>query len=471
MKILLCANHRNVVGFNRVARIPNLGIASIAGNLDRDKHTAKTLDLAVAREDPYKVFEKVLHTFAPDVVGLSAMIFQVRETVKLAKILKQMQPDTPVVLGGYLPTVLAEEVLRDYPQIDYIIRGEGEPAFAEFLDALENALPLNAVQNLSFRENGQIVHNKSACLVELEHLQLPDRRNRVLTRGFHLFGKPADVMETSRGCTHTCNFCSINKMYGRTFRTYSIKRVLEDIRDAASLGAEAMLITDDNITLDGKRCLELFSAVAESELSMEFCLQASVQGLLRTPGLAKTMVRAGAKWIFLGIENESDDSLSFIDKDNQLKSSDAYGVIRELKAEGAIIIGGFILGLPDDTESSLWSNYNYAMRLGVDIPVFHLLTPYPGTRLREELLEQGYVTNTAGYADYTCYHANVRTKHLSSDELFKIRNRMDGKYLIQSGALWRLLRRHPSFLPKLIVEELFNRPGTALNFLRGIFPR
>ena len=146
------------------------------------------------------------------------------------------------------------------------------------------------------------------------------------------------TMSIRKATVFDCDFCSINNMYGKSFRTFEIDRVLDDIRDAQSHGAKALMVADDNITIAGKRYMELCDAIIDAKLNhLKYFVQASVQGLKKTPGLAAKMVKAGARWIFLGIENESEEALDFLVKSNQFKKSDTFDVIGELKEQGAMV--------------------------------------------------------------------------------------------------------------------------------------
>lgn len=470
MRILLVASSRSMAGFDMTTRLPNLGLNSIAGNLDRDLCEVKVVDLVVSGSKPRKYFQQLLSKYQPDIVGFSCMIFQYDETLVLIKLTKQFNRDIKVVLGGYHATVTYDEMIEsdDMQFIDFIVRKEGEIAFNELVKALGNGGDFSQVPNLSYLDSGSVVHTADQNVLDIDQIKLPDRDSRLIRKGFHFLGYPADVSETSRGCAYDCNFCSIGMMYGNSYRTFGIERILEDVRDARGRGAKAIFFIDDNITLNGKRFKEVCEAIIDAGLNnIIYITQASVRGLKETPGLAETMVRAGFKYIFLGIESASNETLEFLNKSNQLESSDAYEVVAELQEYGAIVIGGFILGNPDDTEEDIWANYEYAKALGIDIPGFVILTPYPKTAIREELLEMGLITNIHDYSTYDQCRANIRTKHISSERLYELRNELDKRYLIDTGKAWSLVRQHPRFATKMILEQLIRRPGKMLGYLKG----
>ncbi len=470
MRVLLVANPRTNMGFDIFMRIPNLGLCSIAANLDKELCDVKIIDLVLAGKNPKEYYKNLLKEYQPDVVGLSCMVFQYYVAIELAKITKDFNKNIKIVLGGYYPTVdydvIAESDNMQY--IDFIIRGEGELAFNEFIKALSKGDDFTEVPSLSYIDNGKIIHNPRNEIANLDELKPPDRDARIIKKGFHLMGYPADAIETSRGCTHKCNFCSILKMYGKSFRKYKIERVLDDIRDAKRNGAKALFVVDDNITLDGKRYKELCEAIIDAKLNdIKFIIQTSIKGLKNTPGLIETMAKAGTQWVFLGIESTSEEALNFMKKDGQFKKSDTAEIVSELQKNGCIVLGGFIFGNPDDSEETLRANFEYAKKLKIDLPVFFTLTPCPKTEAREELIKQGLVTNLYDYAKYDGYHANVKTKYLSAERLFELTHEMEARYPIESGTVWGLIRKFPRFFLKVIPSWLIQEP----RYLSGLFKK
>jgi radical SAM superfamily enzyme YgiQ (UPF0313 family) len=260
-------------------------------------------------------------------------------------------------------------------------------------------------------------------------------------------------------------------MYGKSFRKFSIERIITDLEDSKRHGTEAIFITDDNITIDGKRLIELSDEITRAKLNLMFAVQASVSGFKKNPGLAKAMAQAGTKIVFLGIENASDDNLEFMQKSNQLTTADTEIVVKELKKNGIIVVGGFIFGNPEDKEVDLVRNFNYAKKIGVDIQLFNILTPHLKTELRDELLKEGLITNIDDYSKYNHYAANVKTRHLSTEELYKIRNKLDARYTVESGAIFRLFREYPAFFSKLMIWMLWNEPKNWLNLSTGFLRR
>lgn len=467
IKVLLVANQRTLLGFNRWAKVPNLGLSSIAANLNKDICEVKIIDLVVAK-NPDKIFSDTINTYRPEIVGFSAMIFQEAVVFNYAKVVKEFNKNIFTVLGGYHPTVTYDEFYgrEGSENFDLIMRGEGEIAFNQLVESVYYKKDFSEVNNITYKKGNEIIHNPQADLIDLNNLKLPDRKSRIL-KDFNVLGWKADVAETSRGCTYDCNFCSIRLMYSKSFRKFQIDRIIADLKNAKENGAEAVFLVDDNITLDSKRFAEICKAIIKERLNLKLALQASVKGLSNNSELLKLMKEAGVFVVFLGIENNTQSGLEFLHKDNQLKVDLTEKVVGELKDLDIIVVGGLIIGLPDDSEKSLIETYNYALKIGITLPIFFTLTPYPKTVLRQELLEQGLITNLYDYNKYNCWEVNVKTKHLSSEEFATIKNKLEYKYVFESGNIWYFIKRYPKYLAKMIVEQVVHYPKVSINFLKA----
>lgn len=405
-----------VSGLDAVIRIPSLGICSLAGSLAGSE--VRVLDLALARGRLGPLVQSVVSRFAPDLVGISAMSFQYDSASRVARLAREALPGIRTVLGGYHATLMHEEIGAgsDRDLFDFIVRGEGERTLASLVERLAVGGDwFDGIPGLSFRSEGGFVHNPAADLLPLDEMPLPDRSHRVLDRG-RFFGLRFDSLETSRGCTLGCAFCSIRRMYGRAVRYFPLERVRNDLRSLEQRGAQGAFFVDDNITLDPARLAELCRMITAEGLDrMAYVMQASVAGLATDHRLPRLLARAGVRWVFLGIESGSARSLAAMRK--RVDRDDAREVVVRLRRAGVCVIGGLIVGNPDDDRAAIRDTYRYARELGVDHAIVQCLTPYPATEARERLLAEGLVTNPDDFSRYNGLMVNVRTRHLSDRAL------------------------------------------------------
>src|SRR5215831_5501212 len=296
-------------------RMPNGGLSSLAGNLDQH-HRVAVADLILAQRSVRTTVEKLVAEWQPQVLGLSVMTFQRRTAFKIIQLVRALRPDVRVVVGGYDPSLAPDPYMAPEIGVDFIVRGEGEVTFCELIRALENGRAFESIGGLTYREPaGDWRHNPQRPVHGLDNgdIRLPKRSARVL-QGYTMLGKPIDVIETSRGCTFDCSFCSIIAMRGRNFHTYTFDRVLADISDARDKGARAIFIVDDNVTLDVKRFESICQAIIDAGLNhIDYSVQAMTSSIANHgETLAPLMRRAGFRFVFLGIENIVEDDLVFL---------------------------------------------------------------------------------------------------------------------------------------------------------------
>jgi radical SAM superfamily enzyme YgiQ (UPF0313 family) len=448
MKVLLLSSPVVQPDFDRIARLPNLGLVSLAAHID-DLCTVHVADIH-GLKNHREYLSRIANGY--DLVGLTAMSFQYHEAMELAKIAKESGAQT--VFGGYHPTLAYEEIASsaDAAFIDYIVRGEGESTFRELIRALVEGYELKDILGLSFHNEGKdeekMIHNPARPLLDVSEIEMPNRDVRLLTEGFESLGVRIDSVETSRGCTQGCKFCSINLMYGRKFRKFPLERVIADIQDAEAHGAGSIFFPDDNITLDTKRLELLCQAIIDAGLThLRYKTQASASGIASSKGLVDKMGEAGFDGVFLGVESVNKRNLQFLGKGKM--SDDAEKAVQYLHDNNIIVSTGLIGGNPDDDADDLWENFRLARRLKVDLPIFYISTPYPKTQMRSELEEMGLVTRN-DFTKYDGLHANCKTRHLSDDEIQYITWEMNAHYYDRDWFRYNKVKR---LYPKWFFKE------------------
>ena len=213
-------------------RMPNGALASLAGNLD-SHHEVAVADLILAQSSVRRTVEDLIARLRPDLVGLSVMTFQRATARRLIALIRSLHPAVRIVVGGYDPSLAPEAWVDPDLGVDVIVRGEGDVTFREAVRAIENGQPLQDVPGLWFRDGGAFrsTPHRDVARLDRDDIRPPNRAARVLS-GYSLMGRRVDVVETSRGCTFDCSFCSIIEMRGRNFHRFPIARVIDDIRDA-----------------------------------------------------------------------------------------------------------------------------------------------------------------------------------------------------------------------------------------------
>jgi len=455
-------------------RIPNGALASIAGNVDRH-HRVSIADLILVQARVKETIHRLMSELQPDLVGLSVMTFQRHTALAVARLVRALRPATRVVVGGYDPS-LAPDAYQTSSDVEFIVRGEGEHTFRDLLRALEGQTDLRGVAGLSYRTATGWSHNADRPIARLatEPLALPNRAARVLD-GYTLLGRGVDVVETSRGCTYDCSFCSIIEMRGRNFHPYPVERVIADIADARRHGARAIFLVDDNITLDVHRFEELCRAIVDAGMQdTDYIVQAMTAPIAQHgTTLAPLMRQAGFRYVFLGIENVLDQDLAFLKAKAKNARRDhgrtvgnaTIEAIDHLHRNGLYVVGGLIVGNPDDNRESIEANLAFA-RQYVDWPYIQHPTPYPRTPMTREFRERNLIVDE-DVSHYDGTTAVVRTEHVPALEIEFMRWRAERWMKLHHMPV--AFRHSPGFVLRHGLEMLRHTfTGTTMRSMLGL---
>ena len=407
-------------------RMPNGALSSLAGNVD-PHHRVAIADLVLVQSSVRRTVERLMHDLQPDVVGLSVMTFQRVTARRIISLVRSIKPDVRVVVGGYDPSLAPEAWTDPDLGIDFIVRGEGETTFRDLLRALEQGTLPSDVAGLWFRGAGGGFFRtapRPVAAVEAGTIRPPNRGARVLS-GYTMLGRGIDVVETSRGCTFDCSFCSIIEMRGRNFHRFPLAHVIADIGDARARGAGAIFFVDDNITLDVDRFKALCQAIVDAGFNDVDYLVQGMTAPFAAHGneLAPLMKKAGVRYVFLGIENILEDDLAFLKagaKNSRRQNGRRIGnattaAVDVLHRHGMVIVGGLIVGNPDDTAAAIQANLAFARKY-IDWPYIQHPTPYPGTPMTRDFIERGLVVNHR-VEEYDGTTAVTRSAHLAAEDI------------------------------------------------------
>ena len=434
-------------------RMPNGALTSLAANVD-PHHRVAVADLILVQDRVRRTVCRLVGELQPDLVGLSVMTFQRGTAKKIIELVRQLRPQARIVVGGYDPSLAPEAYCEPSScGADFIVRGEGEVTFRDLVRSIEAGGTFAGIAGLTYRDGEGVHRNPDRPVNPLRRdgLRPPKRGARVL-RGYTLLGRQVDVVETSRGCTFDCSFCSIVAMRGRNFHTFEFERVLDDIRDARTRGARAIFLVDDNITLDVRRFEAFCQALIEAKLdSLHYLVQAMTSSIANHGDtLAPLMRRAGFRYVFLGIENILEEDLEFLraaSKNRERRNGAAAGnatltAIDHLRRNGMYVVGGLIVGNPGDTRESIEANLAFARR-HVDWPYIQHPTPYPGTPMTAEFRDRDLIVSER-MEEYDGTTAVVRSEHLPAEEIEFQRWRAERWMKVRH--LPAVLRHSPLFL-------------------------
>ncbi len=328
----------------------------------------------------------------PDILGFSTCSSSGRKAALIAKRVKQENPDIVTVFGNFYATFNAERILKKYPFVDMIIRGEGEHTSLELATCLEKNGNLKKVLGINFRKNGQIISTPDRPLIkDIDSLPFPDRElldveYHNTTAGIVVAPKKFSGFVSSRGCVFKCRFCGCRRLARDLWRSRSVENILEELHLLFSQGYKQFLFVDDNFTLNPKRVIKICRRLKKEKVDIEFFAEGRVDQCPQN--MLREMSRANCKMMYFGIENGTQKVLDYYDK--QTTPQQALDAVKKARKAGIdVIVASFILGAPNETRQEIWNTLKFAQKLHADIPQFNILATFAGTDIWEELKLQG----------------------------------------------------------------------------------
>ncbi|MFX1485513.1 MAG: B12-binding domain-containing radical SAM protein [Promethearchaeota archaeon] len=343
---------------------------------------------------------KKIKRIDPDIVGFSTLVSTGIRAAKQAHYLKKWNPNLPIVFGGYYATMNAERILQKYPQVDYIIKGEGEYSMLSLAQAMESGGNLKSVGGLVYRENKRVKYGKKEeMILDLDDLPIP-RRKFVKGNDYgYISGAKMPKFTSilsSRGCPFACTYCCCAAFAHRRWRPRGVENVVDEIEQVISEGYENVLFIDDNFTINKKRVIKICNLIRKRNLEFNWIAEGRVDSASRE--MFQSMVSAGFKILYIGIESANQRVLDYYNKGTKVNQAVA-AVNNARKAGTDIITGTFIVGAPTETVSEIYNTINFAMKLDLDFPQFNILSAIPGAKIHEELVKSGYINQETGWED------------------------------------------------------------------------
>lgn len=404
---------------------PPYGILQLAAYLEGKVEgvEVEVLDCQAMSLD-WKGLEKRIESFHPDLVASSGFATcNVYVTARTLELAKKLKPDVVTVTGGQHFTALAQECLGAYPEIDVIVRGEGEETLVELVRAVSEKAGFSGIQGVSFRHGEKILHNPPRPLIEnLDDLPFPGYRFvEEYADRYHftmMAGSKAKygMVEASRGCPNRCTFCSQWKHWQGAWRHKSVKRVVEEMEFLYNnYGSKLLWLTDDNFGL-GQRMENLCDELSGRDFSknMTCFMQVRCDDITRNPRIVEKMSKAGINWLLLGVESHSKNTLDRFHKGT--KPDDAREAVKLLKQNGIFSQATCIVGERADSAKSISDLRHFVNDIDPDLAIFMVLTPFPGTELYEEAKSKGWIEDW-NWANYDMSHAIMPTENLTRKQV------------------------------------------------------
>lgn len=382
---------------------PPLGLASLSAFLEKNNRQVDILD---ANALNLTIEDIVSQVKGRHIIGITAMTPFVNTAIHIAKKIKLQNPDSTIILGGPHATLLPVETLEMVPEIDIIVKGEGECTIVALITALTDNISLQKIPGIAFRD--KIIYDNpcSPPIQDLDELPFLSYNMLLIDRyRFHApHGKKKRVMAmmTSRGCPFDCIYCS-KPVFGKKYRAQSAKRIVDEIEFLITqYDIQEIVFYDDSFTLNKKRILQLCSEIHERGITIDWSCETRVD--LIDDELLSAMKTAGCFLIAYGIESGNQVILDNLRKKITLRQIE--DAVRKTQSAGIMIVGYFMLGSPGETPATIEETIRFSHILNLDFAQFSLLTPFPGTEIYSK-----YHTNSLKETVWEDFiYANLTTK-------------------------------------------------------------
>lgn len=429
---------------------PSLGIGYMAAVLETNGYDVDVLDASALELTYDEIGEEILKR-NPDIVSISALTPTIGVALDSADKIKQVKPDTIVVLGGYHPTFEFKSVLNE-SSVDIVVRGEGEYTLLELVQTLENNGNLADVSGLAFYEDDKLILTPDRPVIEdLDELPFP---------AFHLFPMEkyrilnittnVATIITTRGCPMQCSFCSSAALHGNKLRRRSYMNVVDEIElRLKEEKIDTIAFMDDTFTLNKRFVKDFCCEIKRRDLHFWWGCTSRVDTL--DEELLQTMKDAGCITIFIGVESADQQMLEKMNKNITVsKTESAFKLARKV---GIRTIASCVIGMPDDTRKSIQKTIDFVKKLNPNYALYSLATPYPGTRFYNETFKKNLV-QIKDWSKFTLIDPVLETVDCTGNELRKIQKRAFLKFYLRPIYLIKQVSQDGMILFKTIIGVL-----------------
>lgn len=377
----------------------------------------------------------------------------------IIKQIKALSSDLPIAIGGLHPTALPEKTLNE-TMADYVLHGEAAIAICSLFRWLQGKMPDSKLTGISRRnQKKQIVHSAPCELITdldaelgtyawdlIPPLSTYRAHNSHTIQYFESSQKedfsdcrtPYAVLYTSLGCPFQCDYCCINKLFGRArIRYWSINKVLEWIDDLVlNHQIKHIRLDDELFVLKPKRVEEFCDRLIERKYDLNLWAYSRVDTIQQQ--VLKKMKRAGFNWLCLGIETANSNIRSGV---NKHIGNDVTSVVRAIQDQDIHVLGNFMFGLPDDTRQSMQATLNMAKNLNCEFVNFYCTMAYPGSRLYDQWISTDpnmLPSDWNGFSQHSYDCLPLPTRHLSAAQVLAFRDDAFNTYFTNEDYLLML---------------------------------
>ncbi|MGD8992477.1 MAG: cobalamin-dependent protein, partial [Desulfobacterales bacterium] len=316
----------------------------------------------------------------PDVIGFSILHANRWGGIDIAKIAKQVNPEVKIVFGGIGATFLWEHFLTHFPQVDFVVIGEGEYTFLNLIQCLDAGQTQNIdrIEGLAYRKNGQVIRNQDAePICDLDHLPIPSQYFRY------------QHISLTRGCAARCHFCGSPRFWGRKVRFHSADYFVRQLSLLAGQGCRFFYVSDDTFTIDAKRVIAICQKIMEAKMNVQWAAISRVDMI--NADVLYWMRKAGCIQISYGVESGSEKIRKLMGKHiSQQQIRQAFELTQHF---GIMARAYFIYGCPQESWQTIEQTIQLMDAIKPLSAIFYILDLFPGTAFYDDYQKRENVSD------------------------------------------------------------------------------
>lgn len=445
--------------------VPPLGLAYLAAALEKAEYEVEVFDVLAEGymneryDSPFMIYgldiEDTLKRVAesrPDVIGIS-VLFSNRggEAIRMAMAIKELLPETKIVFGGQHPTSMPGTIM-EVEAIDFVLCGEADHTIVELMDAMNGAFHFSEIKGLYYRENGKVIDSMAAIkpAVQGDGWAYYNRKDAPVPNNLDELPRPlwdkfpmeaywtaevrvggGDVMRdrfavmmSTRGCPHTCYFCTSPLLSGyKAYRRRTNEDVVNEIRWLVdTYGIREIQFLDDNFFVSAPRCKSLCK-ILKKEFANEdviFSVPAGTEVNALDDELIDLMAEANFHKVVLAVEaGDQDIQNELIDK--KVKVGRLPGIVQRIREKGMTCHGLFMIGFPNEKMAQIQKTVDLARSIEFDDFYISVVTPLPGTPLFDQCIKDGMLVEDFDVNNLRYSYSNIVLPDATNDMIERIR--------------------------------------------------
>ncbi len=351
-----------------------VGVGCLLAAAEREGIRAHFIDEQIENDVLGRASEYIKDMERPYIFAFSVLTAAFKNAILISKELKKLYPDSIILFGGIHPTALPEEVLL-FGHIDFVLRGEGEKSLIELYRLVKEKKDFTHMDNLSYRKNGGIVHNKRTFVLEDLDSYPSFPYHHFAAKGYDL-----GFVISSRGCPYQCIFCSNRVTTGRKYRFRSAGPIVDELDMLYhKYDRRYILFLDDNLLVSKQRIYDLIEEIKKKGMDKKMTFNFQARGDNVDYKLLRDLYNCGFRSIFFGLETASERLMKVVKKGETV--AQCVDAVKMAKKIGFHVSATFIYALPGETHQDRMDCVGLSRELQLDMVRYNNATPYPGTEL------------------------------------------------------------------------------------------